>query len=315
MSPVYRHLRNGLCAALAFGLIASGRVRRARARALSEGLVTAIYFHRPRRSLFVRCIQWLRKYGYTFISANDLVQWLYHATPVPKGAIWVSFDDGYIEVLTDVLPLAQELGIPITLFVPSGIVAGDGLLPWLHKDGDRQGKRRGRDTLTVDELWRAAKRAEVTVGSHTVNHTVTASLSSDVLGFELGQSKRSLETWIEKPVECFAYPVGHFDGNERQLLARLGYVLAATTENAFVTRATDPYLVPRFSIGDEIGFAEAVCNLVGVWRPTIDPIIRNVQYARRIGFRFFRVFRRQATPAAPERAAASTSATAVRERL
>jgi hypothetical protein len=55
------------------------------------------------------------------------------------------------------------------------------------------------------------------------------------------------------------------------------YRLAATTENAFVTRETDPYLVPRFSVADEIFFPEAICNMVGVWRPAIDPLINVLQ--------------------------------------
>ena len=53
----------------------------------------------------------------------------------------------------------------------------------------------------------------------------------------------------------------------------LGYRIAATTENAFVTSKSNPYLVPRFSVADEISFPEAICNMVGVWRPVIDPMI------------------------------------------
>ena len=74
MRRVYTMLRNTFCGLLALGLIASGRVRRARRRALSKGVVTAIYFHKPNRRLFDRCISWLTKYGYTFISANEVLE-------------------------------------------------------------------------------------------------------------------------------------------------------------------------------------------------------------------------------------------------
>ena len=51
-----------------------------------------------------------------------------------------------------------------------------------------------------------------------------------------------------------------------------GYLLAATTEAKFVTPASDPYLIPRFHVGDNFWFPEAICNMVGVWRPVMDPL-------------------------------------------
>jgi len=247
--------------------MASGRVRRARKQAFTSGVVTAIYFHKPNGRLFARCVEWLEKHGYTFISANDLVEWLRCEKSLPPGAVWLSFDDGCRQLLRDVLPLARDRKIPVTLFIPSGIIAGDGLLPWFHANG---GESNTRHTFRVDELQEVAAWPEVTIGSHTVNHTITAGLAQDELRFEFGESKRALESWSHTGVTCFAYPVGMFDGAERPALADFGYGLAATTENALVTRGLDPYRVPRFSVADEISFLEAICNMVGVWRPALD---------------------------------------------
>ena len=84
----------------------------------------------------------------------------------------------------------------------------------------------------------------------------------------------SLESWTGAAVTTFAYPEGRFDGRESLLLAENGYELAATTQAKFITRATDPYLVPRFHVGDNFTLPEAICNMVGVWRPVVDPIIK-----------------------------------------
>ena len=269
MRRVHTVIRNAFCGLLAIGLIASGRVRRARRRALSEDVVTAIYFHKPNRRLFGQCIRWLTKYGYTFISANELLEILSVGKVPPRGAVWLSFDDGCKELLENVLPQIRERKIPVTLFIPSGIVEGDGLFPWL----DASLRTSGRDSMTLAEIREAASRPEVTIGSHTVSHAVTINLNGEKARFELGESKRTLESWIRADVKCFAYPEGRFDGREREFLTEFGYGLAATTENSFITRETNPYLVPRFSVADEISFPEAICNMVGVWRPVIDPLI------------------------------------------
>jgi peptidoglycan/xylan/chitin deacetylase (PgdA/CDA1 family) len=278
MLNIHSVLRNCFCGILAWGVIASGRVRRARKRSLGGGVVTSIYFHNPNRRLFAKCIRWLIENGYVFISADDLVDILHHGKTPPKGAVWLSFDDGYKEWLRNVIPVIREHRVPVTLFIPTGIVQNGGLFPWMHL-GESAGKNGGngngvRDAVTVPELKQIASSPQVTVGGHTVNHTVTVQLNEESTRFELGESKTVIERWTGEEVKCFAYPEGRFDGHERPVLEKLGYKLAATTVNALITRETDPYLVPRFCVSDNISFPEAICNMVGEWRPALDPYKR-----------------------------------------
>ena len=272
-------IRNIFCECLALGILASGKVRRAKAIALRPGVVTPIYFHNPNRRLFARCIQWLLDHGYTFISTADLVGFLHHGKPLPAGAVWISFDDGYREWLDTVVPLVRQRRVPVTMFIPSGIVENNGLLPWVRNENS--GTHNGRDTVTVSELKTIATYPEVTIGGHTVNHAVTENLPEPQKRFELGDSKRALETWTGSTVSSFAYPVGLYDGDEKPLLRELGYQLAATTDRAFITSQTDPYFVPRFCVSDNISFPEAICNMVGAWRPALDPLKRCFQAKHR----------------------------------
>jgi len=233
-------------------------------------VITPIYFHNPNPDLFARCIQWLVDHGYKFISTGDLVDFLYFGKPVPNGAVWITFDDGYKDWLDTIVPVIRRQNVPVTLFIPSGIVEHSGLLPWMH-EGTADTNHAGRDAVTVTELQKIATYPQVTIGGHTVNHAVTEHLPESQTRFELGDSKRTLEAWTGSTVRSFAYPVGLYDGHEKPLLRELGYQIAATTDNAFITRQTDPYFVPRFCVSDDISFAEAVCNMVGVWRPALDP--------------------------------------------
>jgi peptidoglycan/xylan/chitin deacetylase (PgdA/CDA1 family) len=246
-------------------LIASGRVRRARRRALSGNVITAIYFHKPSLRLFLRCVRWLVKHGYTFISAKELWVTLHEGRPLPKGAVWLSFDDGWKELLSNVLPVIHQHKIPITLFVPPGIVAGDGRFNWVPA-------RNGfRDSLTVGELKQvAAAHGEITFGSHTFSHVCVPHCAEETVQIELALSRSTLESWTGTAVECFSYPYGEADGRATPCLIDSGYKVAATTENAFVTLQSDPYLLPRFAVADDVSFSEAICNMVGVWRPVCD---------------------------------------------
>jgi glycosyltransferase involved in cell wall biosynthesis/peptidoglycan/xylan/chitin deacetylase (PgdA/CDA1 family) len=271
MTRIYLKFRNWFCGCIALCLIAAGFVRRARRRAMLPGTVTAVYFHNPSQRLFRRCVEWLERHGYTFISHTDLIEILARRKAAPPGAVWLSFDDGFRQLLDSVIPTLRDRGIPATLFVPTGIVRGDGMFPWLTHP-------RARDAITVAELQQIAASPGISLGSHTVGHQVTRDLPAPDLLFELSTSKRDLETWTGSPVCSFSYPVGLFDGREKDVLVHCGYQLAVTTENCFITPGTDPYFVPRFSVGDNITFPEAICNLVGVWRPAIDPLVRLLQF-------------------------------------
>lgn len=278
-------LRNLFCGSLALAVIASGRVRRAKKKALNSNVVTAIYFHNPNKRLFTRCVRWMKKNGYSFISHDELIEILHKKIDPPKGAVWLSFDDGFKELLENVIPLARRLHVPITIFIPSGIVDGNGLFPWLHSET--------RDAMTVEDLTELIRHPEVSIGSHTVGHMVTADLSDEHPRYEFAQSKHALESWTGSPITTFAYPEGRLDGREALHLAECGYQLAATTETKFVTRETDPYLVPRFHVGDDFSLPEAICNMVGIWRPVIDPLIRVRQRCRNFSERLRHASRTQ----------------------
>ncbi len=264
-------IRNLGCAAIAVILIACGAVRRARAKGLASGVISGIYFHKPNRRLFARCVRWLRKNGYTFISEKDLISFIREHRPVPRGAVWLSFDDGAIELFKDVLPIVEEQEIPVTLFIPTGIVAGDGLFPWISMtQGAVQRKVKSfRPAMTVEDLRRVALIPKITIGSHTVNHRILPSCSDGTLDRELRESKQMLESWLTTTIDTFSYPNGEFDDRSGRVLDSNRYAIAVTTENDFVRASSDPWRIPRFSVADDIFFPEAICNMVGVWQPVI----------------------------------------------
>lgn len=285
MRESIQKVRHCICWLLGVALILSGRVSRGRRRAFGEDIITAICFHNPNRRLFARCIRWLLQHGYTFISSDDVAAFLYDRKPVPKGAVWISFDDGCCELVDNVLPVVRRYRIPVTLFIPSGIVEGDGLFPWLHRDHRNEtpasaGASPSRDCLTLAALQEIQALPFVTLGAHTVNHAIVPACSDDEVRFELQECKRTIEAWTGAPAEYFAYPNGEYSARERPIIGECRYKLAATTENNFITRETDRLLVPRFTVADNIYTVEAICNMVGIWRPLIDALKEKLGFER-----------------------------------
>lgn len=268
-------------------LILSGRVRRARAAAFEPGTISVLCFHKPRRKLLLKCILWLIKHGYSFVSADDVIEWMWRGRTLPAGAVWLTFDDGWRELLDGVLPIVERYRIPVTLFIPTQIVGGRGMYPWIHDEkypihafaqgscGAGKGEGR-REAFTEAEIRKVASSPVVTVGSHTATHALLPYCPEERLRLEIRQSKSELERWSGQAVRTFAYPEGMTDPRAEALLRESGIELAVTTANSFATKGCLWYLLPRFSIGDDIAWPQAISSMVGVWRPVADSLIRLV---------------------------------------
>ncbi len=274
-----RHRACGLAARL---LLLSGRARRAKRRLLEQGDITGIYFHNPRPDLFLDCVVWLKEQGCTFLSGRQVLEILRDGAAVPAGAVWLSFDDAYEEWARTVVPVAREHKALVTLFVPSGVVAGDGLFPWIHDAGYRSedpvekpvnGKPAGvREALTPEQIGEMARYPEVEIGGHTVNHKVMTLCTDDELVAEVAGCKRTLEAWTGTEVNLFAYPAGRHDDRSQRVLRAHGFELAATTEPRLIGRNADPLLIPRICVPDEVTLPEAICRMLGIWDPFMDRV-------------------------------------------
>ena len=238
--------------------------------------------------LFERSIRWLIKQGYTFISEKDLIEFLSSTRELPHGAVWISLDDGYKEWVDEIIPVIRKYGVPVTLYIPSGIIEGDRRFPWLHPEqalksrDDSAGATAHCDSMSAAELIRISRFPEVTLGGHTVTHAITPQCSDEQLGFEIVTCKSAVQAWTPTPVSSFSYPCGSIDGRERKYILGAGFSIAVTTEPRFVNKETDPILIPRFCVPDDASFPEAICNMVGEWQPakrTLRRLLRTIRGA------------------------------------
>jgi peptidoglycan/xylan/chitin deacetylase (PgdA/CDA1 family) len=104
--------------------------------------------------------------------------------------------------------------------------------------------------MGADDLARLARSGRITVGSHTVNHAALSALPEHQQLFELGESRRQLESITGRPVCDVSYPHGSASVATRRLAQQSGYRSACGSTQDVVSRASDRFSLPRFWIPD-----------------------------------------------------------------
>lgn len=131
----------------------------------------------------------------------------------------LSFDDAYVSILENALPLLAEYAIPAIIYAPSNYIGKT-------NEWDKCRKK----IMTLSQLHEAVSIG-FTIGSHTQNHIRLRGLDQATLKYEIGDSKKALEDMLGIGVSSFAYPFGgrsDFDVNAGIVVRESGYSSAAT---------------------------------------------------------------------------------------
>lgn len=208
-------------------------------------------------------VKWLLKTREP-ISIEDLHRSVSTGEPLPSRSFLVTFDDGRRSVLTNGLDVLGEFSVPAVLFVVAGLI-GTTLPFWwdeveqlsLHggttavsdlrgvqlvrylktvKDGDRnRAIDELRDSasraavayphLTVDEI-RLLDRSGIAIGNHSLTHPLLDQCDGETMFEELVESRRLLESWLDRPVTSLAYPNGNVDSQVVDAARRSGHGVA-----------------------------------------------------------------------------------------
>jgi len=209
---------------LSLYLFFSGKVNTSKGEIFSKNYITSLFFHNPSQQFFKRCIQWLKKNGFFFISIDQLIQYVQNQQEFPKGAVWLSIDDGWKDNIYNIIPVINEYKIPTTFFIATDPVESQGIFWWTFfgkcknqlpsyfksssldlkniKEKDRKKiiqdlkkrckKRVSREAMEIEEVKSLAQNPLVTIGSHTVHHALTVNCTDDELEFEIKESKERL---------------------------------------------------------------------------------------------------------------------------
>lgn len=186
-------------------------------------------------------------------SLDDALALLASPSPRPRDPEpWyvLTFDDAYEDFFTAAFPLLSRLGLPSTLYVPTGFIDDPKALPLTSPPDDHFVALR---PCTWDMLRSLHGSPLVTLGSHTHSHRELPSLSDDevVREIELALERFGDELGF-RPVH-FAYPRGAWDERCERIVGRYHRSMALIEGGTAVATGFSPGRIPRMGIGRSDG--------------------------------------------------------------
>jgi peptidoglycan/xylan/chitin deacetylase (PgdA/CDA1 family) len=157
----------------------------------------------------------------------------------PSRTIGLSFDDGFLDVAEQALPVLAERGFRATVFVSPAVVDGWASFTWY---------RRQPPLLGWDEIVELDREGTLGFEAHTLTHPNLLTLRDQAAREEIVGSKVTLEEQLGRPVNAFSYPSGLYGTRERELVAAAGFRLAVSCEPGLNTRSTDRLALRRNQI-------------------------------------------------------------------
>ncbi len=170
----------------------------------------------------------LREQGYTTISVLDFLRAKKGKQKLPAMPVVISFDDGYKDNLTDMLPLLEERGMKATVFIVTNDIGLPGYLTW-------------------DDL-KTLESHGIELGSHTANHLPLTGMAPAEAADEVLKSKLMMEWKGLRTIFVLSYPNGQYADHLPKILKDNEYLAAVTGDPGLNTFATDPYLLQRVNI-------------------------------------------------------------------
>tara|TARA_Y100000591_G_C21821287_1_gene693774 strand:- start:305 stop:1144 length:840 start_codon:yes stop_codon:yes gene_type:complete len=177
---------------------------------------------------FESIILWLKQ-NFNILNPNDLIV-------SKKDGILLTFDDGFYNNFSNVLPLLTKYSIPGLFFISTQHVENP--KDWLHfikekaeqnvdlLDLNKDIQSDLFDGISKKNLAQMAANPLVTIGSHTVSHPLLSKCSQVDLTNELVKSRKYLENITERPVKYLAYPSGDYNEKVINAVKEAGYELA-----------------------------------------------------------------------------------------
>lgn len=200
--------------------------------------------------VFRKQMQFLRRQGYYTLTAQNLAALLREGKPIQGRPVVLTFDDAYLDFLTDAFPILAENGFGADVFVVTDKVGGRS--DWDAAYGEPAPLMSWADI-------RILQRQGICFGSHLASHRPASSLDNATLLGEAALSRDALESRLGEAVTSIALPFGSTDFRVPGILAHTGYEIGFSTNPARASSADHALSLPRLEVRGDlplVAFAE-----------------------------------------------------------
>jgi len=226
------------------------------------------------------------KNNYNLISFNEYRDTRINNKKLLPKSLILTLDDGH-KGNYRLLPLLNELHIPVTIFLCSDIAGTQRHFWFINKDIDIENLKEvtdeerikilngsgftpekeypDRHALSKEEIMDMKSSSFIDLQSHTKTHPILTKCTDDKVMDEIINSKKELENKFHLNINGFAYPNGYYGQRETMMTRKAGYSYALTADAGFNTLTTDLYKLKRLSVNDSEDINEIIVKSSGVW--------------------------------------------------
>ena len=198
----------------------------------------------PFRSLYVspdsfsRQMGLLKKMGYTGMSMGNLLPYL--RGEKSGKVVGITFDDGYVNNLTNALPVLGRHGFSSTCYAVGGLLGQTN--SWDEKSGIAQ-----VPLMDASELRRWIHGGQE-VGAHTFNHINLLAETDEASRNDMAQCRVVLEAATGVRQAHFCYPYGRYARAHTVMAREAGFQTATTTRRGRCGLESDLFQLPRITV-------------------------------------------------------------------
>ncbi|WP_440874849.1 polysaccharide deacetylase family protein [Thalassotalea sp. PLHSN55] len=180
-------------------------------------------------------LQFLKDNQFTVVPLSSVIDKVKQQTPLTDKTVVITFDDAYIDILTNAKPLLDKFNYPFTIFVNPGVI-----------------ERNSSSNLTWQQLKTMADEG-VIIANHGFEHDSLARIPDNMPQQQWLEKQGELLNAAEKMIEektgqswrYFAYPYGEYTP-EIQQWVRDNDFIAFSQQSGAVGLNTDLTSIPRF---------------------------------------------------------------------
>lgn len=185
---------------------------------------------------FERELQTIAELGYSYVTLDNLFDYLNDKKPIPENSVMLTFDDGNKEMETLILPLLQKYNALAVMFIVGG------------KLGITD-TNKNRKYVNEYQLENLRKSNLVELSHHTFNfhdkeldNVIIKKTDDQVLNDEY-----SNRPYLNKP-EHFCFPYGLYNENVLNLLKSAGIKMAFTVKTGYANQKNDLMQIERIEV-------------------------------------------------------------------
>lgn len=171
---------------------------------------------------FDRQLNWLKENGWEFVFVSEL------KNGTGRKQVALTFDDGYRDNFLTADPIMKKYDAKATLYLVTDRHDRD----WSSskKEHHDEGELMAEPKLLDEDVDQMVRSQRWELGGHTVTHANLLRLDMEQCYTEIQQCRTGLEEAFGIKVMSFAYPFGLFEDRHVELVNKVGFQFAVTTE-------------------------------------------------------------------------------------